>query len=416
MHNSMKRKKVAFLGNQIDWGGGAKSLLLMLKALSNYDYDLYLYVTNIKSKEMVKEFEKYVHYVKQINLPEVVSAQTETIENNLSISAISNIDFSSVYEFIKELITEEIDILHINNSVFSPIYSSLKKDTNISIITHIREWIHWNGIHSKQKYMISNIVMYSDAIICISDVEAEIFKAHPNLHIVSNPFDFNELENKIFDNAKVKKEYGIKTDDLVVGMMGSFQKRKGVFDFIKALSHIKKHYHFKGNIKFIAIGRHKPTAIEIMIQYLKVMFNRNSYILDIYRYIIKNDLSKDFIFVGKRQHVLQIVNCFDIAVRPSYSSDPWGRDIIEYLALKKPIIATGTSSYYIESGKTGYLVPAHDINQMAEKITSLMSSEERRNAMGASGYKKVYDKCNFDNYGNRISSIYTKMEIDNKCN
>jgi glycosyltransferase involved in cell wall biosynthesis len=405
----MVKKKIAFLGNQIDWGGGAKSLLLLLKALSHCEYDLYLYVTNIKSKAMKKEFEKYVHFVKKIKLPELVSAQTETIENNLSVIAVSNINHSPTNEFIMELVALEIDILHINNSVFSPIYNSIKIRTNIIIVSHIREWIHWNGVHDKQRYIISNIIKHSDAIICISDVESEKFLEHPNLHIISNPFDFDELDQTIFDNAGIRKQYGIGNKDIVIGMMASFQRKKGLYDFIKVLSLLKNQYRIQENIKFVAIGRKKLTLIELLVESVKRNLNIDSFKYDIHRYINNHNLADDIILIGKTPNVLKVINCFDIAVRPSYSSDPWGRDIIEYMAMKKPIVATGSSNYYVKECKTGYLVSAKDVEQMAERILWLISNRLERDKMGDNAYKRIFKKCNYETYGSRISSIYDSL-------
>lgn len=57
----------------------------------------------------------------------------------------------------------------------------------------------------------------------------------------------------------------------------------------------------------------------------------------------------------------------DIYVRPDLMGSPWGRDIIEAMALAKPIVATGFSEFYVENNKTGYLVPVNDVEAMADK-------------------------------------------------
>lgn len=408
--NGLQRSaNIAFLGNQIAWGGGAKSLLLLIKSLSGFDLNLYLFVTNISSDSMKEEFERYVNFVELVKIPEIIGAQNESLEENTAHLTEENLDFHSIELFAEELVSLKIDILHINNSVFSPVYKTIKALTRVKIITHIREWIHWNGIHDKQKYMIQNIKNYSDAIICISNTEAEVFTDHPHLYIIPNPFDFQELEFINPDNDFVKKLYGIDTDSIIVGMMSSFMENKGVLDFLRTLNYLKKSYTDIPNLKFIFLGQSLPSRYTKLKARIKSFFGKPSFLLKVYEFIRENNLLDSVIFFSKRGKILEIINCFDIAVRPSYSGDPWGRDIIEYMALKKPIIATGTSNFFIEPNRTGFLIPAHDYKKMAEKIYWLLKNEKERMNMGEFAGTKIYEQCNLDIFRTHLLNVYNSV-------
>jgi glycosyltransferase involved in cell wall biosynthesis len=404
-----KKLKIAFLGNQIAWGGGAKSLLYLIKSLSNLDNRLYLFVTHCASLEMKKEFELYVEFVKIINLPEVTSAQTQSLKDNLQKVNESIKDSLVINQFADELSRLKIDILHINNSVFSAVYKTIKTRTSVKIVSHIREWIDWNGVHQKQRYIIDNISNYSDAIICISDNEAQVFKNFQNLSILPNPFDFRELESIANNKGSLKSAIGFDESSIIVGMMGRTQVNKGFLDFLKVLSYLKKNYTDVENIKFIILGGKVPDSFNIILYLLRKLRGKSTFTFDVYNYIKKENLHREVYFLGNRKDILEIVSLFDIAVRPSYSGDPWGRDIIEYMALRKPIVATGSSEFYIKNGETGFLLPPRDIVQMAEKIYWLFKNKTEAIQMGKRAYEQVFTMCDFNEFRIKVLQIYNTL-------
>jgi glycosyltransferase involved in cell wall biosynthesis len=103
---------------------------------------------------------------------------------------------------------------------------------------------------------------------------------------------------------------------------------------------------------------------------------------------------------------------FDIYVRPDNTAQPWGRDIIEAMALKKPVIATGTSEFYVENGVTGYLVPPKNPEKLAEKIFELINDPQKRLAMGEVGYTKIKSMCDLEEYGKKMIRIYDNLISD----
>lgn len=409
MNNELR---VAYLGNQIAYGGAAKSLLLLIKTLRTYRLRLYLFVTNCSSREMKAEFEDYVELIEVISLPEIVSAQTQSAHDNIAPIKMKHNDKYHVIQFIKRLNELSVDVLHINNSVFAPVYKLIKTHTKVKIVSHVRELIHWNGVHDKQKYIIENISKYSDAIICISDNEAEVFQKLTKPYILPNPFDFEQIYQYHLDSSENKKSLGISDNTTVVGMMGGIRESKGVPQFISAVSYLHSN-SLADNMTFMVLGGEpkKPYTINYV---LRKIFKRNTLPYDIYTSCIRKGIFDKILFLKNRKNVFEIVNTFDIAVRPSISGDPWGRDIIEYMALRKPVVATGTSEFYVENEKTGYLVPPKDTKKLAENIVELARDPVKRNAMGIAGYDKVKKMCDIQNHGSSIYNIY--QTVCNKKN
>jgi len=115
------------------------------------------------------------------------------------------------------------------------------------------------------------------------------------------------------------------------------------------------------------------------------------------------------VFLGNRINVEEIINCFDIAVSPTLSGDPWSRMIIEFMALKKPIVATGTSEYFVKNGVSGFLVKPGDYRDLAEKIYALYVNKEKRQEMGQKAYNYIYSKSNLDSYRLNMLNVYQSL-------
>ena len=125
--------------------------------------------------------------------------------------------------------------------------------------------------------------------------------------------------------------------------------------------------------------------------------------------IERENLAGDVVVVPPTLNFLEILKDLDILVRPSLLGDPWGRDVIEGMALGKPVVATGSSDFYVKNGTTGYLVPPHFPDRIADRILELVLAPERRKAMGEEGRRKIRSMCDMEEYGSRVRSIYENM-------
>ncbi|MBM3567469.1 MAG: glycosyltransferase family 4 protein [Alphaproteobacteria bacterium] len=73
--------------------------------------------------------------------------------------------------------------------------------------------------------------------------------------------------------------------------------------------------------------------------------------------------------------------------------EPWGRDIIETMALARPVIATGEWTGFVEPGVTGYLVWPFDADVVADHIIRLVDDPELAQRMGEAGRERVSRLC-----------------------
>jgi glycosyltransferase involved in cell wall biosynthesis len=392
----MSRLKIAFLTSNLLYGGAARSLGYMLESLYSEELEIYVFSRGTGGKLISDKILKYsngfkVVRINQINCNQAYTTKTGDFKKEIKVS------YGWFVEMLKEL---RIDILHVNTTVFSHVLKQVKEITDIKIVVHLRELILDNDNPSHASFIINQIKAYADALIGISDNEIIPFHEHPLVRIIPNPVDFKEIENT---SGTFRREYNIEENNLLIGMFGNFYKTKGQLEFVKALDFLIKNFNLK-KINFVIVGvtPRKPLWKRAIKKILRIEDYRE--IVD--NYIEKNELSPYIIKIGSIYNVYEILSDIDIVVRPSLGADPWGRDIIEAMAFRKPVVATGKSEFYIENNVTGFLVPPKKPELLAEKIELLINDPERRLLFGKKGYEKVKSMCDLSLYGRQIKEIY----------
>ena len=376
-------------------------MYLLIKSVNSNEYDKLLYVISCRSEEMKTDFLKHCEKVELVKVGPIYNDQAG---GKTSILSLMLKRLFPPKRFLKTLLDNEIDILHINSSVFPHIQKFIKENSNIKIVTHVREMIPRYGLGLVQQYMISRIYRYSDAVIAISDNEAQYFIGHANLTIIPNPFDFSKID-QIKSTFRADNQFP--ADVVSVGMMGQFHKAKGHMDFLKALKIIIEGKESKFPFLFVLIGIYPEVSFLKLL--LKRMLFKNDYRSEVLDYIKGNGLEKYVKIVPYSYRIFNILNAMDIMVRPSCAGDPWGRDIIESMAFGKPVVATGDSEYLVKEGVTGYLVPRQLPERLAEKILDLINNPQKRKVFGENGKERVLGMCDLSKYGSKIMKVYRNL-------
>jgi L-malate glycosyltransferase len=95
-------------------------------------------------------------------------------------------------------------------------------------------------------------------------------------------------------------------------------------------------------------------------------------------------------FLGERTDIPEILRALDVVLVPSWE-EPFGRTVIEAMAMRAPVIATsvGGPAEIVRSGTDGLLLPPRDPAQWAECVCSLLAHPEVREEMGRQGRVRV---------------------------
>lgn len=237
-----------------------------------------------------------------------------------------------------------------------------------------------DAILSSDKIIVASRAEYDEAIKIGADVE--------KLALVPNGVNIDKFNPNI-DGQVVRKRYEIE-DKLIVLFVGTLDPVKGAKYLVESIPIVLSHVP---NAIFLIVGNGP------LRKYLEHLGK-------------KLGVLQNLIFVGwvpPSQIPLFYVAC-NIFVLPSLS-EGFGNATIEAMATGKPVVGTsvGGTLDIIKDGVNGYLVEPKNPIDLADKVITLLSDDERRKIMGREGRRIVEEKFNIDLRVTRITDVYKSI-------
>jgi len=209
----------------------------------------------------------------------------------------------------------------------------------------------------------------------------------PNLLTVIH-YGVDVEKYKIMNLDQKRRELGVDGRDFVIGVVARLTKQKGHIYLIEAAKEIVKKYP---NSKFLLVGDGP----------LRVMLEKK---------VAEYNLRDNFIFLGFRDDVNQLLNVMDIFVLPSlWEGLP--NVILEAMACGKPVVATavdGTPEAVIDN-ETGILVPPKDPQALEEAIVRLLSNSSEMRRLGENSRKRIEEFFSINYQASRFEELYTQL-------
>ena len=113
-------------------------------------------------------------------------------------------------------------------------------------------------------------------------------------------------------------------------------------------------------------------------------------------YAAERGVRKMFVFLGHVSDPERVLAECQVLAKPSREDNPWGRDILEALAMARPVLACGSCEEFVSPGETGFLYPCgEEFNptHMATDIGRLADDPKLLQQMGIQGQARVRDRC-----------------------
>lgn len=206
------------------------------------------------------------------------------------------------------------------------------------------------------------------------------------IHIVHNGIDFDRFSRLVSERGRVFP--GLQNCKLIVCTGNMHSDVKGHPTLIEAARNVCGKFP---QVKFVLIGDGKKRAeFEAKVSEL--------------------GLQSNFLFLGSRQNVPEILACCDIAVLPS-QAEGFSNALLEYMAAGLPTVATavGGNPEVIESGLDGLLVKPDDPVALAGAILSLLENPNFASQLGSAGGERVRRHFNFAQLTSNVDALYTEL-------
>lgn len=192
---------------------------------------------------------------------------------------------------------------------------------------------------------------------------------------------------------KIRNEFNIESQDIVIGMMARFSPGKGHEEFIRAAEIVSSKYN---NLKFMIVG--EPSRGE------------DSYGAEI-KSLAENSIIKNkIIFTGFRKDTPDILAAMDIFAFPSHA-EALGMALIEAMAMGIPSVCSksdGVLDIAVDN-VTSYLFEKQNTHDLADKLEQLIASPVKREEFGKAARERVIKNFDINLVTGQVVDIYNEL-------
>jgi glycosyltransferase involved in cell wall biosynthesis len=115
-------------------------------------------------------------------------------------------------------------------------------------------------------------------------------------------------------------------------------------------------------------------------------------------------------FMGHVNEAWRYLQAVDLFVLPS-STEGLSNSMLEAMSCGLPVLATtvGGAPDVIEHGKSGYLIPADDMDALQRGLLTLLGDDTLRFAMGAAARERIVADFSLDSVADRLAALYNLL-------
>ena len=194
----------------------------------------------------------------------------------------------------------------------------------------------------------------------------------------------------------LRRKLNFPLDKILVVNISAIEYVKGIDIIIKAIRLLIKKYR-QNNFQAIHVGGVRSNS-EINFQYDKKIKNLQKVLLG---------GSKYFIWLGKRNDIVNILSACDIYIHPS-RVEGLPTTIMEAFSANLPAIGSkvGGIPEIIEDGKNGLLIEPENDSQLADSLNYLISNKVLRDEMGNMAFSSVKENWNLEKQVAKMIEAY----------
>jgi len=288
-----------------------------------------------------------------------------------------------------------IDIVHTDYSrdLFT-LVPALKMSRPTPLVLHK----HVGTIRPKNLPVHPYLYRNVDFVIAISQViEKNLLETHPlrpdQVGIIHHGIDLTRFVPDAGRRAAVRAEFGIRDDELVVGIVGRLQEAKGHLQFLEVARRILPAFP---QARFVVVGEASRGEDE-----------EANLILD---RIDQADLGERMILTGYRDDVPAVLGAMDLFLFPTHS-EAFGLVIVEAMAMGLPVVSADCDGVpdIVEHGTTGFLAPPTNVDALAAAVTDLLENADLRREFGRAGRQRAETLFSEDQMCAAMESLYRRL-------
>ena len=309
---------------------------------------------------------------------------------------------------LKEIINEyKPDIVHTHASKAGALGRKAAFDCSVPIVLHTFHGHVFHSYFGKVKtrlfrFIEQQLAKRSTGIIAISEIQkkelTETYKicSKSKVRVIPLGFDLEKFrENKIENRKKIRDQYGLNDDDVVIAIIGRLAPIKNHDFFLDVVRKVSKSR--KKNIVFLIVGDGElRDTISKNVDQMKqegIDIRMTSWVKNINEFNAGMDI---------------------ICLTSNNEGTPVS--LIEAQASGVPVISTdvGGVKNIVNDEKTGFVIKIGDIDTYVLKMMLLIDDKNLRNQFSERGWEHVGNKYNYKNLADNMEKYYLELLSENK--
>ena len=188
-----------------------------------------------------------------------------------------------------------------------------------------------------------------------------------------------------------RRELGLRPDGAVVGIVGRLVGWKGHDLFLRALQRVVAKCP---EVQGLVVGGPEVNSPHLPQQLRHLAASLG--------------LGDAVHFCGHRENIAPAIAAMDILAHASTAPEPFGRVLIEGMAMSKPVVASAAGGVpeIVVDGETGLLVSPGDTDGLANALLSLIQDPHRAAALGRAGRRRVEALFTIQRHVQGVQEVY----------
>ena len=366
-------KKITILYIDIEGGFGGSSISLCNMVLS---LNLETFKPIVFCKKRGPTVDKLLKYGIDCQIEPTITSIIPLKKNNLKNYIANSYKLLLMKGLVKKIVNLNPDILHLNYEGLVPLHYILKRNKfSGKTVLHFRSSLAPpNFIY---KFYAKHINKNIDFLIFIVEInrnialEAGVNLEKNNLKIIYNPV--NSISN--FKKINLEKKSVLKV----------------VF-----LALLDRH---KGSYRLLEIAE---------------IFWKKNIIEELRKKVSYKGLAKWIKFHGHTYSPEKILSNADVLIHPSFSNDPWGRNVIEALSMGIPVISHGNYDIFVKNNFTGLLFKEWNAMSYGKALDELSKDKKPLEYWSLNAIEFAKKNFSKELYGQSIENVYNNILSINK--
>ncbi len=330
-------------------------------------------------------------------------------EKNISVFTFKNLkrdinifrDLIIIFELSKFIRKGNYDVVHTHSSKAGVVGRIAAWIARTPVIVHTIHGLPFHRYQPEAKKQFFILIekfsnLFCHKIVAVTETIIDTMVGYSigirdKYVMIRSAFDINIYRQDGDDHIqRIRKRFGIKDDDIVIGKIARLSPLKGHKYILNAFIKISKNYP---KAKLLIVGNGE-------LEY------------ELKRFVEINNLKENVIFTGliTPEEIPGIIEIMDILVHTSLL-EGLARVLPQAIMMEKPIISFDLDGAHevILNGKNGFLIQPENVDELAERILYLCNNRSLIGEFGKFGKSFLGDEFSSIKMVEKIAQLYSEL-------